>query len=418
MIAYLGLKTKTALLAIQRYARTDMLYVARGGFWLSFQTFVGVITSFLLAIAFANLLPKETYGSYRFVLSLAGVIFIFSLTGLGASLTRSVAKGYVGVLKTAMRKTLLWSVGMSAAAFSLAVYYRINDNRVLAASLIIVGLLAPLMNAFSVYKPYLHGKKQFKKIATSGIAQSVAPAAVMLTALLFTNDVVVLVLTYFLANTLTVAILYVFFLASEKDEPSWDSEVIPYAKQLSIMNLMSTVAAHADKIIIFHFLGAAETAIYTFALAIPDQLKGAVKNLGSLALPKLSEKTMGSARRGMRRKSLILAMLFGTASILYIVLARPLFSVFFPAYIDAVPYSQVLAINVFLSGLVLLPATLLTAQAAVREKYILGSVTPALRIILMLALVGPYHIWGIVLAFVGTRIIGTGLTLFLARRAQ
>ena len=47
----------------ERFTKTDMVYLAKGSFWMMAKQ-VGVsIISFGLAIAFANLLPQETYGA-------------------------------------------------------------------------------------------------------------------------------------------------------------------------------------------------------------------------------------------------------------------------------------------------------------------------------------------------------------------
>ena len=66
----------------ERYFKTDMVYVARGGFWVTAGNIVSALAAFGLAVAYANLLPKESYGTYKYILSLAGIIGAFSLTGL------------------------------------------------------------------------------------------------------------------------------------------------------------------------------------------------------------------------------------------------------------------------------------------------------------------------------------------------
>ena len=58
----------------EKYTKTDMVYLAHGGFWLSFGQIISSLSSFLLAIAFANLLPKETYGNYKYILSIASIL--------------------------------------------------------------------------------------------------------------------------------------------------------------------------------------------------------------------------------------------------------------------------------------------------------------------------------------------------------
>ena len=86
------------LYRFQPFFRTDMTYIARGGFWLSLRSVMTGLIAFLLAIAFANLVLPETYGIYRFLLSLSGIISAFALTGLGTAATRAIAQGHSGIL--------------------------------------------------------------------------------------------------------------------------------------------------------------------------------------------------------------------------------------------------------------------------------------------------------------------------------
>ncbi|HEX9608834.1 MAG TPA: oligosaccharide flippase family protein, partial [Candidatus Paceibacterota bacterium] len=83
----------------ERYTKTDMVYLTKGGIWLSISQGVAMVTGLLVAIAFANLLTPETFGTYKFVLSLAGIIGAFSLTGMSTALIRSVANGQEGALE-------------------------------------------------------------------------------------------------------------------------------------------------------------------------------------------------------------------------------------------------------------------------------------------------------------------------------
>ena len=64
----------------EKYTQTDMVYLTRGGFWLILGKIVFNISGFLLIIAFANLLSKEAYGTYQYVLSVASILAIPTLS--------------------------------------------------------------------------------------------------------------------------------------------------------------------------------------------------------------------------------------------------------------------------------------------------------------------------------------------------
>ena len=77
-----------------------MMYLAQGGFWIALGHIVNGLLAFSLIVAFANLLSKETYGIYRYILSIAGVLNIFVLSGMGTAISRSVASGNEGAFRT------------------------------------------------------------------------------------------------------------------------------------------------------------------------------------------------------------------------------------------------------------------------------------------------------------------------------
>ncbi|MEK9209084.1 MAG: oligosaccharide flippase family protein, partial [Patescibacteria group bacterium] len=73
---------------IQGYTGTDNVYIAKQGFWASVPYIISTILSAALVVAFANLLPKEIYGTYRYILSIAGLLSFLTLTGMNTAITR------------------------------------------------------------------------------------------------------------------------------------------------------------------------------------------------------------------------------------------------------------------------------------------------------------------------------------------
>src|SRR5690606_14131318 len=61
----------------EKYTKVDMVYLASGNFWLTTNRVVGIGTGFMLTLAFANLLPPEIFGQYKYILALAGIIGAF-----------------------------------------------------------------------------------------------------------------------------------------------------------------------------------------------------------------------------------------------------------------------------------------------------------------------------------------------------
>src|ERR1700674_1685174 len=94
----------------EKYTNLDMVYLVEGGFWLSIGTAVTALSSFVLSIAFANLLSPVAYGIYKYTLSLASTFNAFTLTGLATAVTVGVSNTKEGILKQAFWANLWWSI--------------------------------------------------------------------------------------------------------------------------------------------------------------------------------------------------------------------------------------------------------------------------------------------------------------------
>ena len=161
MFNELKIKIRRLLVWSQKYTQTDMVYLAEGGFWLTLGQMVSTAASFLLAIAFANLLDPITYGNYRYVLSLIGMLSVLTLTGMGIAITQATARGLEGSFYTGFKTKLKWGLLASLASIGLAGYYWLQGNNLLPIPLLISATFLPLMQASQVYKDLLIGKKLF-----------------------------------------------------------------------------------------------------------------------------------------------------------------------------------------------------------------------------------------------------------------
>jgi len=107
----------------QKYTKTDMVYLAKGGSWLTLGQIVSTIASFLSAIAFANLLPRETYGQYKYILSITSILAIPTLAGINTAVIRAIARGYEGSFIPALKTKIKWGLLGGITSIGLAGYY-------------------------------------------------------------------------------------------------------------------------------------------------------------------------------------------------------------------------------------------------------------------------------------------------------
>lgn len=401
----------------EKYTKTDMVYLAKGGFWLVGGQVIAALSGIVLAIGFANLLPKEVYGNYKFILSLAGIVGAFTLTGMGAAIIQAVARGFEGMLRVGFWIQFKWSIFMVLVALSGAIYYFLGDNNTIAISLVIIGLLSPLMTSTSLYGAFLTGKKDFKTAALYNIFRNTIPAGLLLVTLLFTQNIILMVLVYFLSHTATNTFLYLITLKKYKPTQTTDYSNITYGKHLSFINILNLIATHMDKILVFHYLGATQLAIYAFALMIPAQINGVLKNISVLAFPKFSKQKKEDLKKALFTKTIKLLAVSVLITSLYIITAPILFSFLFPQYLDSIFYSQIFSLNIILTGGAIAVATFFQSHKLIKESYLTTILGNLLRILLMFILISQYGIIGIILAILISRLITVLLSFVLAKQS-
>lgn len=399
----------------ERYFKTDMLYVAKMGSWISGGQVLMTAVSFLLAIVFANFLPKETFGTYKYILSIFGILSVATLSGLDTAVIRAVAQGKEGTFLKAVRVKIQWGVWGALASILVGGYYLFVGNATLGISFFITALFVPFMETFPVYLALLQGKKDFHASTTySAITHAIA-SIVMAGVVLATENLFIILTAYCASYTL----LRFYFLrrAVALTHPNTieDTETLTYGKHLSVLDLIETGAGQLDSILLWHFLGPSAVALYVFAQLPAGQLRGFFKFFRSIALPKLAITDTGVLKKTLPYKVLILVGMFSALTLAYILSAPFFFRLFFPAYESAIIYSQFFALTLLLVPKKLLSATL-EAHAQKRALYIVSILNSLVQIILTVALVPFYGIAGAVAAELVLQVFSTGILFYYFRQ--
>lgn len=399
------------ILVLEKRLKTDLRYLLKGGFWLSLGQVVSSLSVFLLGLAFANLLPKEVYGTYKYLLSVAGLLAIFSLPGMSTALLRSVARGYDKTIELVTRTRVTAGLLGAFASIIGALYYAHAGNTTLASGLAVIAVFLPFFDTFNAYGPYLQGKQNFKMYVMIGALVQIASVASIITVLLITRNLLAILTTYFLSYTLFRFLSWRYVQKIYPPQGEAEAAAIPYGKHLTIIGILGQLAAQADTLLTFHFLGAAQVAIYSIAIAAPDQIKNVMGSVSDLLFPRLAQRTESDIRESMLRKSFQILFIMILVIGAYITIAPFLYSIFFPRYPEAIYLSQIFTlslVNFFFS-----PATVsLQAHGKVRELYYINIMTPIFQIVCMLTGIIYYGLMGLIVARIATRIVGGLLNFY------
>jgi O-antigen/teichoic acid export membrane protein len=396
----------------EKYTKTDMVYLFTSGVWGNLGNTAISLFSFLLYVAFAHFLSKEAYGTYQYLLALAGIVGTFTLTGMNTAVTQAIARGYEGVFKKAMLLQYRYNIVPMLGAWVFAVWYFAHGNYTLGVGLFLIGVGTPLLNTFNTFGAIFAGKKDFRRGFLYNFCGNVPYYASMMLVAYFYNAPVPLLLANLLSQTLATYVLYRRALKVYPLNDVDDPQTLNYGKHLSIMNVLGGIITQLDSVFVFHYLGAVDLAIYSFATAVPERLSSFFKFIPNAALPKFAVKTDEEIRRNIWRRTGIGLLAGAVVAAIYIVLAKVFFMLFFPAYMDAVIYSQVYAIMIVASIGSVFPIAL-TAKRRIKSLYIFSIAIPITQLLLQFVGVYFYGLWGLIAAKVAFWFIFGALALLL-----
>lgn len=390
-------KSKAVVAAIGQSVGIDMSYALRGGTLLASGSIASSFILFLLTLGYANFLSKDTYGNFRYIQSVAAVLVALTLTGMNTAVTQAVARGFDGTLRKAIRIQLKWSILYTLACLGIGAYYFWNGNTEFGISLFAISFLTPISLTYNTYIAFLNGKRNFRELSQYNFLSTLFVATATFGAMILTHSVIALVVTNAGANALANLFIYFRVVRTHNLNNQDDPQAISFGKHLSLMGVFGTISSQVDSILVFHFLGAAELSVFSFAIAVPDRLKGFSKIISNLALPKFSLQDRNQLASGLRRRMpLFIILLLGLAA-LYALLSPLFFSIFFPKYGDSVSLTQLYSLALVASAATI-PVTALLAQRSKRELYAFTSSASLFQITCSVVLIPLFGLVGAIVA--------------------
>ncbi|MDO8336399.1 MAG: hypothetical protein Q7T74_06500, partial [Candidatus Saccharibacteria bacterium] len=252
---------------------------------------------------------------------------------------------------------------------------------------------------FNLFVAFLTGRGDFKGRTYYGAITRIIPTIVLVTIVFFTQDIFILVASYFITYTITRFVALHYSTRHVPKDGETDQAALGFGKHLSVMGILNTVATSLDSILIFHFGGAAILAGYYLAMVPYKQVANAFSSLSILALPKLSVQDTHNLLRTLPQKVWRLGLVVILALLAYMISAPILFSLLYPQYISYVYLSMF-----FMLQILFVPANIfyaaITAQGDKNKLYGLSVANATGRIVLLLILTPLYGLWGAAAAIV------------------
>lgn len=393
----------------ETFFKADMVYVAKGNSWQILGQVVTSLLALAMVMIFANYLPKETYGLYRYILSLAGILGVFTLMGMNQAVSQAVATGDEGALRASIRYQLKWNVLQFFAFCTLSAYYFYNHNTPVAASLLVMGIFSPLTQAFNTYGAYLSGKKEFRLNNIFSIISTAVYVAGMAAIVILNGEVFWLIVVYSLSTLGATLVFYIVTLRIFKPPATKSADALKYGRELTFIGFIGPIVSQLDKIILTHFWGATQLAVYSLALAVPDRATIAIKNLVGIGMPKFSTKTPNELNKVFYLR-IFQGMLIGAlCTAAYVVLSPYLFKYLLPKYLDALLFSQLLSISFIFSMPNRYISLLMTSQKLSKLIFANSLIQNVIRVSLYVVL----GIFGGILGLVIAQILNSFISMLI-----
>lgn len=376
-------------------------------YWLTIAQIINFISLFTLSIFLGNFIDKTTYGEYKYILSAASVLFVFSISGFNMVIPRLVNNGQTSIVNQAFKSTVLSSLIGSFIAVILSTYYFISHNPILFVSFFIISISIPLFNAFQLYVPYLTGLKDYKRIALYGFFPDIFAAISTIIVSVYAPHTLMLICTYFFSNIFSHGLMYLITI--QKFPPQIllkkNKEEEKIAINLSLINIVSALANNIDKFLIFHLLGSTSLAIISFAQAFPNQIKAIQKNIVPISVAKFS-KDKGT---GINLKKISSSVLFINLFVilLYVLTANTLFNLFFPNYSESINFSKIISLSLFFVPINYIIQTYLQINARIRILYKVNLLTYIIQILIGIILILQWKMFGAIIYITITPILQT-----------
>ena len=417
---------------LSRFLKTDIRYLAKGSFWLTIGRVVSAVVAFVLSVLYARYLPKELYGEYRYVLSVLGMLGIFALPGMATAIVRSVARGFDGSYRKGALYIFFASFGITLASLVTGFWFFYQGNDRFGWAFVTAGLVVPFAEGLGNWRAFFEGKGQFREKTFYNIFATIFYGAVMAgtVALLiianipFVFALAFLVSMYYIGNAIPNIIFFLKTLRSVSRGSAIESGSVRYGLHLSLVKAPATLANYIDAVLLHVFLGPAALAVYSFAIALPEQMKSFLGVTATVALPKLSSKTEAEAERALLRVTLPSKIMRSVAIttvlvVVYIVAAPYVYEIFFPAYTESIRFSQVFALSL-VTFPVCIFGTAIQAEGRLRSVYIHQLGAPIIQIVLLIVLISGFGIWGAIAGRVAARFFGhlLAFVLFRAERVE
>lgn len=328
-------------------AESKLGYFLKNGFFVSLEKTILIGKGIFISYLLANYVERNVLGSYQYVVAFFGLVSVVSFPGMGTAVVQAVARGFEGTLFVGVRASLKRSFVGAFLLCILAFYYFYTKEYLLSWAFLLIATVSPFSIVVSFLRQYYAAKEDFFLMVKTTLLTELITLFSFSAAIIFFPNILGLLAGSVVISSLIGLVWMIPLLRKARYEADEVSN-IEYGKKLSWSYIISIISANADKIILSHFLGFSDLALYAIAMIIPEQTRSSLVAIPLLLMPKFSREDGGGyGRRFAAQVFFVSWMVVGLIFLVYYFLAPFIFSFLFPQYLDAVQMSRMLFLVIF-----------------------------------------------------------------------
>lgn len=406
------------LTALGKRWKFDAHYFAKNSFFVmvgqGLSIVRGMVTGYLVTRFFAT----EIYGQYQFILSVMGMLSIFSFGGIATAVSRAWSRSdrfsLNAITKYQARICLIGSLCLLGCIPVLHVYNRQSLWLLFLAAAIIFPL-PPL--AMTRFPAYAIGKGRFDLSLQASFVWSILMIVSTLAIIFFRQSAVLMLLV----STLIPPLVYLWYgrhIRSPQELPREENtkRMIRYGWHLTCSTLPVEIVWYIDRLLISHTLGLGQLATFSVAMLIPEQVKVLMKQFLPVSFSKQSAHSdTRETRAKLNRVVLIGVATFAVGIAAYVLMCPFVIPMLFPLYdaTQVVSLTSVAAITLIVQPMALF-TQYMEAQGMVREIWISNIAAAIVFLMAMIVLIPGYGLMGAVIARGIFRTTNAGLAWWYA----
>ncbi len=307
------------------------------------QKVLGLATIYVLVRA----LDKTQFGEYQFILSVVGLLTIFSLPGVSNAIMQSTARGCEGVFRESARLAFLSSLIGSLILCGIALWYFLTKENAPYIAFYAAAGLFPFVHGLKHWKAIIAGRERFSLLLViDGLVALLTALLLISVVLIFPGSIVLPLFIVLCVPSLQNLIMTCYLFKKIDNKAPIENGCVQYGIKTTFYSSLNIVANNIDKLLIYNFFSPASLASYYAAERIAELTKGISQNLASALAPRFA-KTKSYTERLDKTLNFLSAVL-GAGIIFFAFTLLPwlLTILFGEEYIEAIPYAQALLCTV------------------------------------------------------------------------